>query len=119
MLQTTGRDATAAPPHPSNEPEPTEPGRRPEPEIRDPGDMGPLGSALLQRSLIGLSDEIQRCGRCARTLLIGERVHEYASGQIRCELCAGGERASAEHTRTVHGPEFGHTIRVIDKRERS
>lgn len=78
--------------------------------------MGALEVALLRRSLAGLADRIERCGRCARTLLIGERVYEYGSGEIRCELCRGREVKPPAHSHTVHGPEFGHSIRVIDRR---
>jgi hypothetical protein len=85
----------------------------------DPGeqsDMGALEVALLRRSLAGLADQIERCGRCARTLLFGERVYEYGSGEIRCELCRARERSTPADSHTVHGPEFGHSIRVIDRR---
>jgi hypothetical protein len=79
-------------------------------------DMGALEVALLRRSLAGLADRIERCGRCARTLLIGERVYDYGSGEIRCELCRLREHRAPEDSHTVHGPEFGHSIRVIDRR---
>ena len=75
---------------------------------------GPLEVALLRRSLAGLADRIERCGHCARTLLIGERVYEYGTGEIRCELCRPRERRSPADSHTVHGPEFGHSIRVLD-----
>lgn len=79
-------------------------------------DMGALEVALLHRSLAGLTERIERCGRCARTLLIGERVYEYGAGEIRCELCRARERSAPADSHTVHGPELGHSIRVIDRR---
>jgi hypothetical protein len=83
----------------------------------DPGDPGALELALLRRSLAGLADRSERCGACARTLLLGERVYEYASGAVRCELCRDGERQAPAQSHRVHGPEFGHSIRVIDRRQ--
>jgi hypothetical protein len=82
----------------------------------DHDDMGALEVALLRRSLAGLADRIERCGRCARTMLLGERVYEYSSGEIRCALCRDGERQAPADSHTVHGAEFGHSIRVIDRR---
>jgi hypothetical protein len=79
-------------------------------------EMPALERALLRRSLAGLAEMTERCGRCHRTMLIGERVYEYASGQLRCELCRERERAEPAHSHTVHGPEFGHTIKIIDRR---
>ncbi len=86
------------------------------PDHGDHDDMGALEVALLRRSLAGLADRVERCGHCARTLLLGERVYEYGSGEIRCELCRPRERRSPADSHTVHGPEFGHSIRVIDRR---
>lgn len=80
------------------------------------GDTPELEIALLRRSLPLMADEVERCGRCGRGLLIGERVYEYASGEIRCELCRdhrGGDYAASHR---VHGPAFGHTIRMVDRR---
>lgn len=79
-------------------------------EIKD------LELALLRRSLPSISQTCERCGCCHRSLLIGERVYEYESGAIRCELCRDGERADPADFHIVHGPEFGHTLRIIDRR---
>jgi hypothetical protein len=81
------------------------------------GDTPDLELALLRRSLAGLSREAERCGHCQRTMLIGEQVYEYPSGELRCELCRKRERTAPAESRTVHGPAFGHSIRVIDRRE--
>jgi hypothetical protein len=82
----------------------------------DQGDMGALEVALMRRSLAGLADEIERCGRCQRTMLVGERVYEYSSGTIRCELCRDREQQAPAQSHTVHSHELGHTIRVVDRR---
>lgn len=79
-------------------------------------DIPDLELALLRSSLPRLAEECERCGACRRSLLIGERFYEYASGAIRCELCREFELADPADTHTVHGPEFGHTIRLIDRR---
>jgi hypothetical protein len=75
-----------------------------------------LELALLRRSLPLLWAESERCGRCRRSLLVGERVYEYESGAVRCELCRAREAADPSDCRTVHGPEFGHTLRLLDRR---
>jgi hypothetical protein len=75
-----------------------------------------LELALLRRSLPLLWEESDRCGRCRRSLLVGERVYEYTSGAVRCELCRAREAADPCDYRTVHGPEFGHTLRLVDRR---
>jgi hypothetical protein len=35
---------------------------------------------------------------------------------VRCELCRALHRERPLASRIVHGPEFGHTLRVIDQR---
>jgi hypothetical protein len=76
-----------------------------------------LEEALLRRSLQGLAAECERCERCRRSLLVGEKVYELASGTAVCELCVGRERTAPSHSHTVHGPEFGHTMRILDRRQ--
>lgn len=82
------------------------------------GDTPKLEIALLRRSLEGLAAATERCGHCHRGLLIGERVYEYESGEIRCELCRTRERATPAQSHKVHGPAFGHSIRILDRRRR-
>ena len=53
--------------------------------------------------------------RCHRTPLIGERVYVYEGGGMLCELCREVEPGAAA-SRIVHGPEFGHTLRITDHR---
>jgi hypothetical protein len=75
-----------------------------------------LELALFRRSLPRISEACERCGACLRSMLIGERVYEYASGAVRCELCRDREKSSPADSHRVRGPEFGHTLRVIDRR---
>jgi hypothetical protein len=49
--------------------------------------MPDLGSMLLRSSLEALESGGRRCGRCERTPLPGERLHEIDSGRVLCELC--------------------------------
>jgi hypothetical protein len=81
--------------------------------LRDTPD---LELALLRRGLVALSAGCERCGHCRRSLLVGEQVYVYESGAARCELCRDRETATPLDSHTVHGPEFGHTLRVIDQR---
>jgi hypothetical protein len=70
--------------------------------------------ALLRRSLGDFQAE--RCHGCQRAMLIGERVYEYESGAVRCELCRERAHADPIESHRVHGPAFGHSIRIIDRR---
>ncbi len=88
-------------------------------------DMPELELALLRRGVDRLSAGCERCGRCHRTPLIGERVYVYGDhadhadddgGEILCELCRALARGAPLHSRIVHGPEFGHTMRITDQR---
>ena len=81
-----------------------------------PRDMLDLELALLRRGLDERLAGSERCTCCHRTPLVGERVYVYASGMIACELCRRRSREVPHQTRLVHGPEFGHTIRVTDQR---
>jgi hypothetical protein len=79
-------------------------------------DEADLELALLRRGVVEIARECERCEHCHRSPLIGERVYVYASGATICELCRTVERAQPVHSHTVHGPEFGHTLRIIDRR---
>ena len=79
-------------------------------------EMPELELALLKRSLGGLADSCERCGGCRRSLLIGERLYVYESGTTLCELCRNRDRTTPSESHIVHGPEFGHTCRVLDLR---
>jgi hypothetical protein len=75
-----------------------------------------LELALLRRGVDELVAGRERCGRCQRTPLIGERVYVYESGSLSCELCRASEHETPLGSRLVHGPEFGHTIKINDQR---
>ena len=79
-------------------------------------DMQELELQMLRRSVDRLAAGCERCGRCHRTPLIGERVYDYENGPALCELCRSMERARPLASRIVHGPEFGHTMRITDHR---
>ena len=79
-------------------------------------DMLDLDLALLRRGLDERLAGSERCTCCNRTPLVGEHVYVYASGAIACELCRERQREDPLHKRLVHGPEFGHTMRISDHR---
>jgi hypothetical protein len=76
-------------------------------------DMLDLELALLRR---GLDERLAGSECCHRTPLVGERVYVYGSGTIACELCRDRQREDPLESRIVHGPEFGHTMRITDQR---
>lgn len=80
------------------------------------GDTPDLELALLRRSLANLAQTCERCSRCHRSLLTGERVYGYAGGDVACELCRARVGGEPDETRRVHGPAFGHTLRIVDRR---
>jgi hypothetical protein len=85
-------------------------------------DMLELELALLRRGLDErLAGGAQRCSRCHRTPLVGERIYEYDSGAVCCELCRRRQRAVPHGSHVIHGPEFGHTMRhtmrITDQRD--
>ena len=79
-------------------------------------DMPALELALMRRGVDDLAAGCERCARCRRTPLVGERVYIYESGAVLCELCRAVERQTPVGSRLVHGPEFGHTLRITDRR---
>jgi hypothetical protein len=85
--------------------------------LQDPSrDMGQLELALLRRGVDQRVAGLELCSHCRRSPLIGERVYVSGHGSILCELCrsVGGETLLS--SRLVHGPAFGHTLRVVDQR---
>ena len=75
-----------------------------------------LELALLRRGLDDLAAGCERCADCRRTPLIGEQVYSLASGAILCELCRSLQPEPPASSRRIHGPEFGHTMRLFDNR---
>ena len=80
------------------------------------GDMPELELALLRRGLGDLAGKAEHCHGCGRAMLIGERVYEYDSGEIRCALCRDRERRSPADSHVVHTAAHGHSIRMLDRR---
>jgi hypothetical protein len=75
-----------------------------------------LELALLRRGLDERLAEDERCRHCKRTPLIGERVYIDEHDAIVCELCRLLDDDVPVRSRIVHGPEFGHTMRIADRR---
>jgi hypothetical protein len=75
-----------------------------------------LELALLRRGVEERGEGHERCARCRRLPLIGERVYVYAQGRVLCELCRRRQRTPPLESRTVHTPAFGHSIRILDQR---
>jgi hypothetical protein len=79
--------------------------------------MPELELALLRRGLDELTRESERCARCGRSPLVGERVYRLSCGACLCELCRATERSQPVGSEIVHGPAFGHTMRIVDRRD--
>lgn len=77
--------------------------------------MPDIELALLRRGVGEIAAGSERCGRCNRTPLVGERVHVYGK-RLLCDLCRELERKPPDSSRLVHGPAFGTSIRIIDGR---
>lgn len=66
---------------------------------------------------MGLRDAArERCHGCRRTPLVGERVYLDEDSRLYCELCRALEPEPMLRSEIVHGPEFGHTMRLTDHR---
>lgn len=79
-------------------------------------DTPDLELALLRRGVGQRTAEGERCEQCQRTPLFGERIYLYERGTVLCELCRSRDRATPASSRVVHGPAFGVTIRLTDRR---
>ena len=78
--------------------------------------MQELELALLREGIEERTAGRERCTRCGRTPLIGERIYWYERGSMVCELCRSLESEAPLSSRLMHGPAFGHTIRILDQR---
>ena len=79
--------------------------------------VAPELQVALMRRAVGLRDAVrERCRTCRRTPLVGERVYMDPAGVVYCELCRALDPEPALRSRVVHGPEFGHTMRLTDHR---
>ncbi len=79
-------------------------------------DTPDLELALLRRGMIERAAGSERCDRCRMTPLIGEHVYLYDKDVMLCELCRATHRKSPTRALLVHGPAFGHTIKITDRR---
>jgi hypothetical protein len=79
-------------------------------------DFPELQVALMRRAVDRCDADRERCRSCRRTPLVGERVYLDERGALFCELCRALEPEPILESRVVHGPEFGHTMRLTDHR---
>jgi hypothetical protein len=80
-------------------------------------DVAPELQVALVRRAVDRCDAVrERCHGCGRTPLVGERVYVDQSGAVYCELCRALDPETALRSHLVHGPEFGHTMRLTDRR---
>jgi hypothetical protein len=75
-----------------------------------------LQVALVRRAVDQCDALRERCHGCGRTPLVGERVYVDQAGIVYCELCRALDPEPGLRSRIVHGPEFGHTMRLTDHR---
>lgn len=78
--------------------------------------MPELELALLRRGMTERTASHQACARCSRTPLVGERVYLTDGGAVFCALCRSGEADDPARTALVHGPQFGHSIKLLGRR---
>jgi hypothetical protein len=76
-------------------------------------DMPEFELALLRRGVDRRSAILERCSRCHRTPLLGERVYAAEAGPILCELCRSPESDRPLRASVVHGPAFGTSMRIL------
>jgi hypothetical protein len=79
-------------------------------------EMQELELELLREGIQERTAGRERCRHCGRTPLIGERVYRHPHGTMVCQLCRSLESDASLTSQLMHGPAFGHTIRVIDQR---
>jgi hypothetical protein len=82
----------------------------------DLSESADLELALLRRGMRERNEDRARCHECRRSPLIGERVYIYAGGAVLCELCRAMSAQTPAGSRVIHGPEFGHTMKIADRR---
>lgn len=67
---------------------------------------------LLRKSVGRLAAERERCADCGRTPLLGERLHVYDGGRVRCELCRDRRPEQPVRSEPVRGTEHGQAVRL-------
>jgi hypothetical protein len=81
-----------------------------------PRDMQALELALLRRGVRHRISTHERCRRCGRTPLPGERVYLADDERVVCALCRTAAGAGRHESRIVRGPSAGRAIRVLASR---
>ena len=84
-------------------------------EIHHERDILQLERALLRRGMNERRASRKACARCRRTPLVGERVYLIEPGKMLCELCRSREVDPPADWTFVHGPEFGHTLKLLER----
>jgi hypothetical protein len=80
-------------------------------------DVAPeLQVALVRHAVDRRDARRERCHSCQRTPLVGERVYVDEADTVFCELCRALDPELGLRSHIVHGPEFGHTMRLTDRR---
>ncbi|MGA2321474.1 MAG: hypothetical protein ABSG95_12150 [Solirubrobacteraceae bacterium] len=69
---------------------------------------------LLRRGVGALEADRNRCARCGRTPLTGERIHLYSERKhgILCELCRPARRDAPVASEIVRHSERGQAVRL-------
>jgi hypothetical protein len=88
--------------------------------VQPPDDDSPALEIAILRRGVGRRDAGQeRCCGCGRTPLVGETVYVNGHRAVFCELCRALEPDPPRESRVVHGPEYGHTMKLTDRRNRA
>ena len=71
----------------------------------------------LERELLrkGVGDRVRaspRCADCRRTPLVGEHVHRYDDGRLRCELCRPLRQEEPIDSALVLGSVHANAVRI-------
>jgi hypothetical protein len=80
-----------------------------------PRDMPALELALLREGVERRDATHERCSRCHRTPLAGERIYVAEAGPVLCELCCSDEGHRGLRSQLFRGPELGRGIRILDQ----
>jgi hypothetical protein len=77
-----------------------------------PRNMRPLELALLRQGVERRDAAHERCSRCHRTPLAGERIYLAEAGQVLCALCCSREASPPLRSRRVGSPSTSRSIRI-------
>jgi hypothetical protein len=80
-----------------------------------PRNMPPLELALLRQGVERRGAVQERCSRCHRTPLAGERIYLTDSGPVLCELCCAEEADMSLISRRVRSSWPGRSIRILSQ----